>query len=77
MTIYRRGLSGIDLSILRLLDDGPFEGLTRMAETLQCNDRRYVRSRLRRLLLTGAVVMEYPAVPCRGNRVVIRKAKGK
>lgn len=73
MRMCRRSLSGIDLGILQQLEAGPFHGLHRMAEAVECNDRRYVRRRLRRLRAAGVIVMKYPPVPCRGHRVVIRK----
>ncbi len=66
-------LSGMDLAILRVVDDHPCHGLGLLAQIVDANDRDWVRFRVRRLQAAGLVSMDVPPCFGRGHKIIIRR----
>ena len=68
-----RGLSGLDLAILRVVEDRPCDGMGHLAMVLNSRSD-VVRARAERLRRAGLLVLEFPRIfPGRGHKIIIRK----
>jgi hypothetical protein len=77
VTPFGRGLSGVDLDILSMVQSHPCHGMTHLAAAVCPTNRTHVRRRVIRLEEAGLLKVEIPPVFGRGHKIIIRRADGK